>query len=171
LSDADGNDTPCGPDPCTWRPDTITLELSDQFGGGLDLRTDFALLESDDAWSDADTVRIALTRNARIDVGDLIDLIIDGVFSPSGDSDADSYDTQETRFRYDARARAHAILENDDAAVLAVIRMVFSDRVAWRIPAGRTLHLTWSMERKDLALLPEPDVQTPATAATAAPLT
>ncbi|WP_292626703.1 ATP-binding protein [Novosphingobium sp. 17-62-19] len=171
LSDDNGNEAPCGPDPCTWRPDTITLELSDQFGRGLDLRTDFALLESDDAWSDADTVQIALTRNARIEVGDLIDLITDGVFSPSGDSDADSYDTQETRFRYDATARAHAILENDDAATLAVIRMVFADRIAWRIPAGRTLHLTWSMDRKALVLLPEPDVQTPTTGATGAPLT
>lgn len=40
-----------------------------------------------------------------------------------------------------------------------------------RIPAGRRLHLTWSMDRKDLVLLPEPDVQTPTTGATGAPLT
>ena len=85
---------------------------------------------------------------------DLTDLIIDAVFSPSDDSDADSYDTQETRFRHDAAVRAHAILEGEDAAILAGIRMAFADRVAWRIPHGRTLRLSWSSAASDLSLDP-----------------
>ncbi|WP_371423908.1 hypothetical protein [Tardiphaga sp.] len=165
FCEADGRDTVLGSDPGTLRPETITLELSDQFGGGLDLPTDLALLEGDDSWTDVDTVRIALTKRSRLDPGDLTDYIIDAVFSPSDDSDADSYDTQETRFRYEAAARAHAMLEDDDAATLAVIRMVFADRIAWRIPAGRTLCLSWSMSRKELALLPEVDVPTSDTTA------
>ena len=31
--------------------------------------------------------------------------------------------------------------------------MAFADRVAWRIPKGRTLQLTWSGEGTDLKLL------------------
>ena len=49
--------------------------------------------------------------------------------------------------------RAHGILEGEDAATLAGIRMAFADRVAWRIPKGRTLQLTWSGEGTDLKLL------------------
>ena len=60
------------------------------------------------------------------------------------------------------------MLEDDDAATLAVIRMVFADRIAWRIPAGRTLRLSWSMSRKELVLLSEPDVPPPDTSATGA---
>lgn len=168
FCEADGRDTALGSDPGTLRPETITLELSDQFGGGLDLPTDLALLEGDDSWTDVDTVQIALTKRSRLDPGDLTDFIIDAVFSPSDDSDADSYDTQETRFRYEAAARAHAMLEDDDAATLAVIRMVFADRIAWRIPAGRTLRLSWSMSRKEMSLLPKSDVPTNETSATGA---
>ncbi|WP_240960145.1 ATP-binding protein [Novosphingobium olei] len=163
--EAHGGDTALGRDPSTLRPETITLELSDQFGGGLDLPTDLALLEGDDSWTDVDTVRIALTKRSRLDPGDLTDFIIDAVFSPSDDFDADSYDTQETRVRYEAAARAYAMLEDDDAATLAVIRMVFADRIAWCIPAGRTLRLSWSMSRKEMSLLPESDVPTTETSA------
>ncbi|WP_336139754.1 hypothetical protein, partial [Klebsiella pneumoniae] len=77
----------------------------------LDLETDFAILEDADTWGDPDCARIALTRTTALGPDDLTDLIIDAVFSPSDDSDADSYDTQETRFRHDAAVRAHAILE------------------------------------------------------------
>lgn len=58
---------------------------------------------------------------------------------------------RETRFRHDAAVRAHAILEGEDAAILAGIRMAFADRVAWRIPHGRTLRLSWSSAASDLA--------------------
>lgn len=161
FCEADGSETPLGADPSTLRPHSITLELGDQFGDGLDLSTDLALLEGDDSWTDVDTVRIALTRHSRLDAGELTDFIIDAVFSPSDDCDADSYDTQETRFRHEATARAHAMLEDHDAATLAVIRMVFADRIAWRIPAARTLRLSWSRDRNELSLLPDPDVEAP----------
>ena len=54
----------------------------------------------------------------------------------------------------DAAVRAHAILEGEDAAILAGIRMAFADRVAWRIPHGRTLRLSWSSAASDLSLDP-----------------
>jgi len=111
-------------------------------------------MEDADAWGDPDCARIALTQTAELGPDDLTDLIIDAVFSPSDDSDADSYDTQETRFRQDAAVRAHAILEGEDAAILAGIRMAFADRVAWRIPHGRTLRLSWSSAASDLSLDP-----------------
>lgn len=136
----------------TKRPDAITLELTDQHGGRLDLETDFAIMEGDDSWSDPDYAMIALTRTSSLGPDDLTDLIIDAVFSPSDDSDADSYDTQETPFRNDAAVRAHQILEGEDAAILAGIRMAFVDRIAWRIPHGRTLQLTWSSTASSLTL-------------------
>ena len=150
---ADGAETLPETDPATFRPDTITLTLADQHGAELQLETDFAIIESGDNWSDPDGTRIALTRTSTLDPGDLTELIIDAVFCPSDDCDADSYDTQETRFRHDAAVRAHAILEGEDAAVLAGIRMAFADRVAWRIPHGRTLVLTWSDSGSNLELL------------------
>lgn len=139
-------------DALTIRPDAIRLELTDQRGRRLDIQTDFDIQEGDDSWGDPDCAVIALTRSSELDPGDLTDLIIDAVFSPSDDSDADSYDTQETRFRHDAAVRAHAILEGEDAAIIAGIRMAFADRIAWRIPHGRTLSLTWSREGSHLTL-------------------
>lgn len=136
----------------TMRPDAITIELTDQYDRRLDLETDFAIMDDADSWNDPDCARIALTRTTSLGPDDLTDLIIDAVFSPSDDSDADSYDTQETRFRHDAAVRAHAILEGEDAAILAGIRMAFADRVAWRIPHGRTLRLSWSSTASDLSL-------------------
>jgi len=136
----------------TLRPDAIRLELTDQHGRRLDIETDFVIQESDDSWGDPDNARIALTQSSVQSPDDLTDLIIDAVFSPSDDSDADSYDTQETRFRHDAAVRAHAILEGEDAAIIAGIRMAFADRIAWRIPHGRTLRLTWSRDGSQLML-------------------
>lgn len=141
------------PDALTQRPDAIRIELTDQHGNRLDVETDFVIQEGDDSWGDPDCAVIAVTRGSELDPNDLTDLIIDAVFSPSDDSDADSYDTQETRFRHDAAVRAHAILEGDDAAILAGIRMAFADRVAWRIPHGRKLQLTWSSSGNDLTLV------------------
>jgi hypothetical protein len=137
----------------TLRPDAIQLELTDQHGHRLDIETDFAIQESDDCWGDPDQARIVLTQSSELSPDDLTDLIIDAVFSPSDDSDADSYDTQETRFRHDAAVRAYAILEGEDAAIIAGIRMAFADRIAWRIPHGRTLSLTWSQEGSQLQLV------------------
>jgi hypothetical protein len=148
----DGSETACETDAVTFRPDVITIELTDQHDKRLNLLSDFAIQEGENCWSDADEARIALTRTASIDPGDLTELIIDAIFSPSDDSDADSYDTQETRFRHDAAVRAHAILEGEDAAIIAGIRMAFADRVAWRIPHGRTLQLSWSHENTSLEL-------------------
>jgi len=37
--------------------------------------------------------------------------------------------------------------------------MAFADRVAWRIPHGRTLHLTWSSEGASLELGPAKDAK------------
>jgi hypothetical protein len=79
------------------RPDAITIELTDQYDRRLDLETDFAIMDDADSWNDPDCARIALTRTTSLGPEDLTDLIIDAVFSPSDDSDADSYDTQETR--------------------------------------------------------------------------
>lgn len=145
-------------DAITKRPDAITLELTDQHGCRLDLETDFAIQEGDDSWGDPDYAMIALTRTSSLGPDDLTDLIIDAVFSPSDDSDADSYDTQETRFRHDAAVRAHSILEGEDAAILAGIRMAFADRIAWRIPHGRTLNLNWSSTGSSLTLDAAPEV-------------
>ena len=113
----DGSETPCETDAVTFRPDVIMIELTDQHDKRLNLLSDFAIQEGENCWSDADEARIALIRTASIDPGDLTELIIDAVFSPSDDSDADSYDTQETRFRHDAVVRAHAILEGEDASI------------------------------------------------------
>jgi hypothetical protein len=141
------------PDALTLRPAAIRIELTDQHGHRLDVETDFVIQEGDDSWGDPDCAVIALTRGSELDPNDLTDLILDAVFSPSDDSDADSYDTQETRFRHDAAVRAHAILEGDDAAILAGIRMAFADRVAWRIPHGRKLQLAWSSGGNHLTLV------------------
>ena len=151
---SDGTETPCEADGVTFRLDVITIKLTDQHGEHLFVETDFAIGEEDDCWSDADAAQVALTRSSKLDPGALTELIIDAVFSPSEDIDADSYDTQEMRFRHDAVARAYAILEGEDSAIIAGIRLAFADRIAWRIPRGRTLALSWSDAGSKLELLP-----------------
>jgi len=136
------------PGALTQRPRAIRIELTDQHGSPPRRRDRLRHPGGRRFLGDPDCAVIALTRGSELDPNDLTDLIIDAVFSPSDDSDADSYDAQETRFRHDAAVRAHAILEGDDAAILAGIRMAFADRVAWRIPHGRKLQLTWSSWRQ-----------------------
>ncbi|MBB6125647.1 ATP-binding protein [Sphingobium subterraneum] len=154
MLDADGTEARPGSDQAAIRPERIVLTFADQNDAELQLETDFWIEEDESCWSDPDSARIVLTRRSNLDPGDLTELIIDAVFSPSDDSDADSYDTQETRFRHDAAVRAHEILEGADAATLTGIRMAFGDRIAWRIPHGRTLRLSWSSDKVNLELSP-----------------
>lgn len=153
----DGAETLCEADKSTFRPDTVVLTFADQHGGELSLKTDFAIVDCPDGWNNPDTVQIALTRTSSIDPGTLTDLIVEAAFSPSDDYESDCYATQETRFRHDAVVRAHTILEGEDAATLAGIRTAFGEEIAWRIPHGRTLQLSWSRDKVHLELsLAEP---------------
>ena len=71
----------------------------------------------------------------------LTDLIIDAVFSLD-DPCADSYDTQETRFRHDAAVRAHAILK--------AMTPPFSLASAWPSPTVLPMHPAWPQAAADL---------------------
>ena len=55
-----------------------------------------------------------------------------------------------------ARVSPHAISKVTRIfnGILAGIRMAFADRVAWRIPHGRTLRLSWSSAASYLTLDP-----------------
>ena len=92
---------------------------------------------------------------------DLAELITDAAFSAYDGSDADSYETQENRFRHDAHVRAFEVLVSTEAAMVEDIRLAFHDKIAWRIPAGTVVSLSYGAgpTRVQITKKPQDDAQ------------
>ncbi|MBW4422856.1 MAG: hypothetical protein KME13_27385 [Myxacorys californica WJT36-NPBG1] len=81
-------------------------------------------------------VTIAIARHHSLDPGTLADLLEASFFSPSEDSDADSYDTQQEDFRESAQERSIRVLLSEDEALRARIEMVVDRHLRWVIPSN-----------------------------------
>ena len=101
-------------------------------------------LASEDCWCDVEEVCICLRREHNLDVEDLAELLEAAYFSPSDDSDADSYETQKVRFIESARARAISTLLSDEEALKEQIRMVLEREVVWLVPKDVRVEISFS---------------------------
>ncbi|MBK9005251.1 MAG: ATP-binding protein [Sphingomonadales bacterium] len=146
----DDNGSELESDAITQRPHRLTITLASPTAPPIELDTDAAILACD-AYC-PDDVAIAVTNGSTIDADDLATMIYDAVFSPSDDADADSWDSQSSRFQHDAQVRAVEILNGSSAAVMADIRLAFFDKIAWRIPRGKKLTLSYANGNTELAL-------------------
>ncbi len=151
------------PDPVspTFRPDGITITITAESAPAIAYRTDLVIGDSELSTDDPDEVFVALTTGSAITPDELGDLIADAGFSPYDSSDADSYETQESRYRHDAFVRATEILHGGAAATIADIELAFRDRIAWRVPRGKQVTITHALGRTIVLMADAPLVAAP----------
>ena len=98
-----------------------------------------AILYDDSIIWDFEEAAIVLGSADAISPSDLVELLEGACFCSSDDREADSWDTQNTRFRLDAQEVATRLLLGDDAALIERLRAILAYRVQWFIPQGRQL--------------------------------
>lgn len=145
----------------TLRPHNITILLTAAAHDPIRIATDFTTAADDCHCDDPDETWLAVTEASDMTPGDLADLITDAAFSAYDGSDADSYETQENRFRHDAHVRAFEVLVSTEAAMVEDIRLAFHDKIAWRIPAGTVVSLSYGAgpTRVQITKKPQDDAQ------------
>lgn len=127
--------------------DAITVVATVKQADGSSFEVAFptdVYLVSEDCWCDLDDVCICLRREHDLNVEVLADLLEAAYFSPSDDSDADSYETQKVQFQESARVRAIATLLSGDEALKEHIRLVLEREVQWLVPEGVRVEISLS---------------------------
>ena len=101
------------------RPDTITFEMTATGPDGqtrqIRIPGEIAFGETREECCD-DLPRVLLTKESRVSVADLEDMLVSGYFDASSDSDADSWETQLERFTANARALAISKIRSPEEA-------------------------------------------------------
>lgn len=131
----------------SFRPAAIAVTIGANKANPITYRTDLVIGDSEFSTDDPDEIFLALTTSSTITPAELCDLIVDAGFSPNDSSDADSFDTQEDRYRHDAFVRATEILHGDEAATIAGIELAFRDRIAWRVPRDKQVTIQHTLGR------------------------
>lgn len=136
--DTAGN--PLESDSVSLRPHSITVVLASAEHPPIELRTDVAIF--DEIYYDADEISLAVTTSTTISAEDLASLLYEATFCPSDDSEADSWDSQSSRYAHDCQVRAVDLLNGHDAAIAADIQLAFTDKIAWRVPKGKSVTIS-----------------------------
>jgi hypothetical protein len=122
------------------RPDSTELELlieQDDVQGTLTLLTDLVLAR-EEYCCDLDEVVVILTKDSKIKVEELVDILTLCFFSPSDDRDCDSYDTQAEYFSGEVWSLARSLLLSQEEAVQARIQEAVENSISWLVPSGNT---------------------------------
>jgi len=140
------------------RPDTITVRLATGRNGkpgpAMTIPTDVAFL-AEDYWCDLDATGPLVTADSAIQPHELAALLRYAFFSPSDDPDADSYDTQKTRFDDDAMHLALSLLASEEDARKHTIAEAVRREVLWALPLDRDVTITLTGGRIGIEFGPE----------------
>ena len=109
-------------------PETITVPA------------DLALMGEAYGW--LQDVRPLVTADSDLAPEELARLLNAGFFSPSDDADADSWETQKTRFDEEALHMALKLLCSDDEARRQSIANAVWREIIWLMPRGREVGIT-----------------------------
>ena len=127
------------PAPLPTRPESICISLAVRPAEGpgrvVDLATDLAF--AGEAWSWVHDALPLVTADSDLEPYQLAQLLRAGFFSPSDDSDADSWERQRTDFEQDALHIALRLLASDDEAKRTTIADAVSRELFWLIPHNR----------------------------------
>ena len=104
-------------------------------------------------FDDVDEVGIFVRRGCDATSSDVAELLERAIFNPSTDSGDDSYETQVDRFRASARERTVRLLEGDDAAIEAQLRMLLQT-YPFIVPPDRTVAVTLTRDKLDVVVSP-----------------
>ncbi len=143
--------------PLPTRPDAICISLAIRPPEGpghiLDLSTDLAF--AGEAWSWVHDALPLVTADSRIEPRDLAQLLRAGFFSPSDDSQADSWERQRDLFDQEALHLATRLLVSDDDAQVTSIADAVTRELFWLIPHERGAEIS-VRDRKVTVTLGEP---------------
>ena len=126
------------------RPDAIRVKFDVQYPDGtnetLALDTDLAF--AGEAWDWLSDVRPLVTEESAIEPAELAGILRDAFFSPSDESDADSWETQRTRFEEEAMHLALSLLCSEEEARRRSIACAVRRELSWLIPRDRAVTIT-----------------------------
>ncbi|PDH69924.1 MAG: hypothetical protein CNE89_00595 [Sphingomonadaceae bacterium MED-G03] len=133
------------PDLASGRVEAITAEIAMERGGELDGFVKLPMdhfVAYDPCYSyGLEDAAIFLTRDSAADVEQLRELLKAICFDPSGDRDADSWDTQEENFMLEARLLAIGHLHDEDAALIERCKLVVAKHLRWLLPKGKAISI------------------------------
>ena len=122
------------------RPDSIELMLAIK-NCKLDTRTltlpTDLVLAGEEYCCDLDEAVVILTKDSKIKVEELVEILTMCFFSPCDDSDSDSYDTQAEYFNGEVWALARGLLFSQEEAVQARIQEAVESNIRWLVPSGK----------------------------------
>ena len=126
------------------RPDAIRVKLDVYYpdGTGETLMLDADLAFAGEAWAWLSDVRPLVTTGSAIEPAELAGILRDAFFSPSDESDADSWETQRTRFEEEAMHVALSLLCSEDEAQRRSIACAVRRELSWLIPRERAVTIT-----------------------------
>ena len=126
------------------RPDAIRVKLDVQYPDGTNetLALDADLAFAGEAWAWLSDVRPLVTAGSAIEPAELAGILRDAFFSPSDESDADSWETQRTRFEEEAMHVALSLLCSEDEARRRSIACAVRRELSWLIPRDRAVTIT-----------------------------
>ena len=140
-----------GAPPLPERPAAIRIDLAVRPASGptctLDLPVDLAF--AGEAWSWLDDAMPLVTVDSPLQPHALAELLRAAFFSPSDDSEADSYITQLDRFDESALHLATRLLLSDDEAARNAIAEAVRRELVWLAPRDRTVDIRIRRPQRD----------------------
>ena len=126
------------------RPDAIRMRLDVEGpdGTGETVTLDADLVFAGEAWAWLADVEPLVTADSAIEPAELADILRDAWFSPSDESDADSWETQRARFEEEALHLAIGLLCSEEEALRRTISCAVRRELFWLIPKDRAVTIT-----------------------------
>ncbi len=126
------------------RPDAIRMSLGVEFpdGTGETLALDADIAFAGEAWAWLADVRPLVTAGSDIEPAELADVLRDAFFSPSDEADADSWETQRTRFEEEATHLAIGLLCSEEEALRRTIAEAVRRELSWLMPRDSEVTIT-----------------------------
>ncbi len=127
------------PDVTTGVADRLDLvvEIAGPEAGKSTIPAPVAILYDECTHCTFEEAAIILKSTEAVTPAELVELLEACCFCSSDDHEADSWDTQNSRFLLDAQEMATRLLLGDDAALVERARAIVSDRMQWFVPEGR----------------------------------
>ena len=126
------------------RPDAIrmSLDVEGPEGTSETVTLDADLAFAGEAWAWLADVEPLVTAESAIEPAELADVLRDAWFSPSDESDADSWETQRARFEEEALHLAIGLLCSEEEALRRTISCAVRRELFWLIPKDRAVTIT-----------------------------
>ena len=119
---------------------SLGVEFPDGTGETIALDADLAF--AGEAWAWLADVRPLVTADSAIEPAELADVLREAFFSPSDESDADSWETQRTRFEEEAMHLAVGLLCSEEEALRRTIAEAVRRELSWLMPRDSEVTIT-----------------------------